>query len=38
MLHYVSKLIFVSAVTLIICLFPLQDKTCKPEMYKLVYM
>ena len=38
MLHHVIKLIFISAVTLIICYFPLQDKTCEPEMYKLVYM
>ena len=38
MLHQVIKLIFVSAVTLIICYFLMQDKTCEPKMYKLVYM
>ena len=38
MLYHVIKLIFVSVVTLIICYFPLQDKTCELEMYKLVYM
>ena len=38
MLYHVIKLIFVSAVTLIICYFLLQDKTCEPKMHKLVYM